>query len=166
MIMTDDQRNSNQLTTWSGRYHVRAEIRYHSRRKGAGVMQVILYQPALTEEDCSAFLAEVGFTPEAAEWTSLVSQAKDTFSDAKSAALVRYLNAREGTTAQRSEARLPAPGVIGASAIPTLPSFRDGFVYRLYTERGYNLPFKAEAINVKTYLNMARLFNEMRNILY
>jgi len=54
-MMTDGQRNSNQLTTWSGRYHVRAEIRYHSRRKGAGVMQVILYQPALTVEDCSAF---------------------------------------------------------------------------------------------------------------
>jgi predicted TIM-barrel fold metal-dependent hydrolase len=107
---------------------VRAEIRYRSRRKGAGVMQVILYQPALTVEDCSAFLAEVGFTTEAAEWTSLVSQAKDTFSDAESAALVRYLNAREGTTAQRGEARLPAPVVIGASAIPTLPSFRDGFV--------------------------------------
>jgi hypothetical protein len=79
---------------------------------------------------------------------------------------VRYLNAREGTTAQRSEARLPAPGVIGASAITILPSFRDGFVYRLFTERGYNLPFKAEAINVKTYLNIARLSNEMRNTLY
>lgn len=128
-------------------------------------MQVILYQPALTEEECATILAEVGCTPGAAEWTSLISQAKDTFSDVKSAALVDYLNSREGTTAHRSEARLPAPGVIGASAIPTLPSFRDGFVYRLYTQRGYNLPFKAEAINLKTYLHMTRLFNELRTTL-
>ena len=54
---------------------------------------------------------------------------------------------------------------MGASAIPTLPSFRDGLVYRLFTERGYDLPFKVEAINIKTYLYMARLVNELRQAL-
>lgn len=163
--MSDEQGFSHPPATWPGRFNVRAEIRYRSRRKGAGVMQVILYQPALKEDECAAILAVAGFTPEAAEWTSLVSQARDTFSDLESAALVDYLNSREGTTAHRSGARLPAPGVIGASAIPTLPSFRDGLVYRLHTERGFTLPFKAEAVNVKTYLHMARLFNELRTTL-
>lgn len=163
--MTDAQATSTKFETWPGRFNVRAEIRYSSRRKVSGIMQVTVYQPDMPEEEFVAVLAEVGFTPEDNGWVSLVSQAKDTFSLEQSEALVIYLNSREGTTALWTSARLPTPGIIGASAIPALPSFRDGFVHRLYTERGYTLPFKVEAINTKTYIHMARLYNELRSTL-
>lgn len=163
--MAELPESTHQSTTWPGRFNVRAEVRYRSRRKGSGVMQVILYQPALTEAECADILAEVGFSSEDEAWTSLVSQARDTFSSSESEALVNYLHYREGTTAKRYAAKLPTPGIIGASAIPALPSFRDGIVDRLHTERGYSLPFKVEAVNVKTYLHMARLYNEFRSTL-
>jgi hypothetical protein len=163
MHMAEPPVPPHQSTTWPGRFNVRAEIRYRSRRKGAGVMQVILYQPALPEADCADILADAGFVSGNEAWSSLVSQAKDTFSFAESEALVNYLNTREGTSAHRYAAKLPTPGLIGASAIPTLPSFRDGIVDRLHTQRGYSLPFKVEAVNVKIYLHMTRLYNEFRS---
>lgn len=151
--------------TWSGRFNVRAQITYHSRRGKSGVMQVITYQPDMAEEEYRAILGEIGIQPDATGWALFVSQAKDTFSSEQADALVAYLNAREGTRAYRRDADLPTPGQMGVSAIPTLPSFRDGLVYRLFTERGYDLPFKVEAINIKTYLYMARLVNELRQAL-
>jgi hypothetical protein len=150
---------------WPARYNVKAEISYHSRRGKSGVMQVITYQPEMSKEEYTAILAAVGVNPGSQAWTRFVSQAKDTFSYEQATALVAYLNSRQGTSAYLREAKYPTPAIMGASAIPTLPSFRDGQVYRLYTERGYSLPFKVEAINTKTYLYMARLFSEMKNTL-
>jgi len=144
---------------------VRAEIRYHSRRGKSGVMQVIIYQPRMPEEECAEILAAVGITPEVKGWPRFVSQTKDTYSRDQAEVLVAYLNSRQATSAHMREAGLPLPGIVGASAIPTLPSFRDGIVYRLYTEKGYNLAFDVEAINVKTYLYMTRLFNEFESAL-
>ncbi len=152
-----------QSNTWTGRFNVRARIAYHSRRGKSGVMQIITYQPAMTEEESRALLGEIGINPDATGWTLFVSQAKDTFSSEQADALVAYMNTREGTTAYREEALMPRHGQIGASAVPTLPSFRDGLVYRLFTERGYSLPFKVEAINIKTWLYMARLVNELKS---
>jgi hypothetical protein len=150
---------------WPGRYNVKAQVNYRNRRGKLGVMQVITFQPEMPEDEYAVILEEAGIDPGTQAWTRFISQAKDTFSHEQAAALVAYLNTRQGTSAYLREAKFPAPDTIGASAIPTLPSFRDGQVYRLFTEHGYSLPFKVEAINMKTYLYMARLFDEMKSTL-
>lgn len=149
---------------WPDRYTVRAVINYHNRRGKAGTLQVITYQPDMPEEEIIAALACVGYQPGVENWLNLVSQAKDTFTLPQAEALVGYLNSRPGTTAARKPARKPQPLLGGASLIPLLPSFRDGIVYRYSTERGYNLPFKVEAVNMKTFMYMSRLFREMKTL--
>lgn len=126
---------------------------------------VIIYQPKMNDEECASILGEIGIFPGEKRWSRFVSQVHDTFSYEQTASLVDYLNSRQGTSAYQREAVLPKPEIVGASAIPTMPSFRDGLVYRFYTERGYALPFKVEAINLKTYLYMTHLFNEFDSVL-
>ena len=149
---------------WTGRYSVRAVIAYRGRHNKAGTMQVITYQPEMPQEEILDVLQSAGYKPGADNWLNLVSQAKDTFSLTQAEALVAYLNSRPGTTAVMKPAGIPHPLMCGASMIPLLPSFRDGIVYRYYTERGYSLPFKVEAINTKTYLLLSRLFREIKEL--
>lgn len=150
--------------TWPGRYSVRAVITYRGRHGKPGTLQVITYQPDMPEEEIFAALQSAGYNPGAENWLNLVSQAKDTFSLPQAESLVSFLNGRPGTTAILKPAGKPQPLLSGASMIPLLPSFRDGIVYRYYTERGYNLSFKVEAINIKTYLYMSRLFREITGL--
>lgn len=147
---------------WLGRYTVRAEVNYRGRHGKAGTMQVITYQSAIPDDEVILILEPLGFNRKQEGWTHLVSQARDTFTKEQAEVLVNYLNSRQGTTAYMKLVYKPLPVLMGASAISSLPSFRDGIVYRLYTERGYNLPFKVEAVNMKTYLYMARLFTEFQ----
>jgi len=157
--------SSNQeAETWPYRYSVRAVITYRSRRGKSGTLQVITYQPDMPDHEIQSILESAGYTPAEKNWLNLVSQAKDTFSLPQAESLVAYLNARSGTTAIMKPAVKPQPLISGASMIPLLPSFRDGIVYRYYTERGYPLPFKVEAINMKTYLYMSRLFREIKGL--
>jgi len=149
---------------WTGRYSVRAVIAYRGRHNKAGTMQVITYQPEMAQEEILDVLLSAGYKPGADNWLNLVSQAKDTFSPTQAEPLVAYLNSRHGTTAVLKPAGIPQPLMCGASMIPLLPSFKDGIVYRYYTERGYSLPFKVEAINLKTYLYMSRLFREIKGL--
>lgn len=149
---------------WTGRYSVRAVITYRGRRGKPGTLQVITYQPEMPQEEILDVLQSAGYNPGAENWHNLVSQAKDTFSLPQAESLVAYLNARSGTAAILKPAGKPQPLVCGASIVPLLPSFRDGIVYRYYTERGYSLPFKVEAINTKTYLLLSRLFREIKEL--
>ncbi len=151
------------MSGWPGRYNVRAEVIYHQRRGArSGVMQVIAFQPEMTDDEVCSLLGPLGYTPESPGFQHLAGQARDTFSLPQAEALVAYLSQRTGTTAHMLPANLPLPVLMGASEIPSLPSFRDGIVYRLYTERGYNLPFKAVTVNMKTYIALARMFSELR----
>ena len=166
--MTTSQESSNKLpeevSTWTGRYSVRAVVTYRGRHGKSGTMQVITYQPEMPEEELLDVLQSTGYKPGADNWLNLVSQAKDTFSLSQAEALVAYLDSRPGTAAILKPAGKPQPFVSGASMVPLLPSFRDGIVYRYYTERGYSLPFKVEAINTKTYLLLSRLFREIKEL--
>ncbi|HNR02579.1 MAG TPA: hypothetical protein PKK59_08595 [Anaerolineaceae bacterium] len=157
-------RESDAHAHWPERYSVRAEVRYQPRRGArAGVMQVIAFQPEMTDEEVSALLEPLGFTPASPGYRHLAGQARDTFSLPQAEALAAYLEKRPGTTACVLPAKLPLPVLIGASEIPSLPSFRDGSVYRLYTEKGYHLPFKVVTLNMKTYIALARLFSEFHS---
>lgn len=149
---------------WPDRYCVRAVITYRGRHGKSGTMQVMTYQPEMPEEEILSVLATAGFHPGEEHWLNLVSQARDTFTLAQAGALVAYLNSRPGTIARVKPAVKPRPEISAASLIPRLPSFKDGIVYRYYTERAYNLPFKVEAINIKTYLLMSRLFREINEL--
>ncbi len=152
-----------QPQTWPERYNVRAEVRYQQRRAArAGVMQVIAFQPEMSAEEVHALLEPLGYTCDSPGYQHLAGQARDTFSLPQAEALAAYLSRRPGTTARVLPASLPLPVLLGASEVPSLPSFRDGIVYRLYTERGYDLPFKAVTLNMKTFIAMARLFSEFR----
>ncbi len=153
-----------EVPTWTGRYSVRAVITYRGRRGKAGTMQVITYQPVMPDEEILDVLQSAGYNPGIDNWLNLVSQAKDTFTLSQAESLVAYLDSRPGTSAILKPAGSPQPLLSGASMIPLLPSFRDGIVYRYYTERGYSLPFKVEAINMKTYLYMSRLFREIKGL--
>jgi len=150
--------------TWPDRYSVRAVITYRARRGKTATMQVITYQPDMPDQEIQEILENAGYTPVEADWLNLVSQARDTFSLPQAESLVTYLTSKPGTTAIMKPAAKPHPLINGASMIPLLPSFRDGIVYRYYTERGYPLPFKVEAINMKTYLYMSRLFREIKEL--
>ena len=150
-------------TAWPGRFIVRAEINYRDRRGRQSSMQVTTFQRELTREQVDALLLPLGFDPVMSGYHFLVSQARDTYSQEEAEALVAYLNTRKGTSAFMKTANLPTPNVMGASAIPSLPSFKDGAIYRYYTEPGYPLSFRVESINIKTYLYMARLFNEFHD---
>lgn len=150
--------------TWPDRYSVRAVITYRGRRGKPGMLQVITYQPDMPDHEIQEILENTGYTPGEAHWLNLVSQARDTFSLPQAESLVTYLTSKPGTTAMMKQAVKPHPLICGASMIPLLPSFRDGIVYRYYTERGYSLSFKVEAINIKTYLYMSRLFREIKGL--
>lgn len=150
--------------TWPDRYSVRAVITYRARRGKTATMQVITYQPDMPDQEIHEILESAGYPPGEADWLNLASQARDTFSLPQAESLVTYLTSKPGTTAIMKPAAKPHPLINGASMIPLLPSFRDGIVYRYYTERGYPLPFKVEAINMKTYLYMSRLFREIKEL--
>lgn len=163
--MDDNQELEGRKTAgqvWTGRYQVRAEVSYRDRKGRPGSMHIITFQPDMPVAEVSALLEPLGFTPESVAYKRLVSQARDTFSKEQAEELAVYLDGRRGTQARISPAPLPSPALIGASAIPSLPSFRDGVVYRLHLEPGYRLPFKVESINIKTYIAMAKLFQEMK----
>jgi hypothetical protein len=147
---------------WPERYTVRAEINYRDRRGKSATLQVTHFQPDMSEEESGKLLFQLGYTPGVEGYKNLLSQAKDTFSKKQAEALVNYLNKRKGTRAYLKPALKPFPAVIGASAIPSLPSFRDRSIYRLELEPGYDLDFKVDAINMKTYINLAHLFQELR----
>ena len=163
ILIEENDNQPSQAGIWPGRYAVRAEVRYQPRRGArAGVMQVIIFQPEMSAEEVQALLEPLGYTPDSPGYRHLAGQARDTFSLPQAEALAAYLAKRPGTTPSMQPARLPLPVLIGASEIPALPSFRDGSVYRLYTERGYDLPFKAVTLNMKTYIALARLYSEFR----
>ncbi len=125
-------------------------------------MHVIAFQPDMPEAEVASLLEPLGFMPGSEGYKQLTSQARDTFSHDQAEELAAYLDGRRGTRARIAPAPLPSPGFIGASAIPSLPSFRDGVVYRLHLEPGYRLPFRVESVNIKTYIAMAKLFQEMK----
>lgn len=153
----------SQPSPWPERFNVRAEVRYQQRRGArTGVMQVIAFQPEMAEDEVRTLLEPLGYTPQSPGYRHLAGQARDTFSLPQAEALAAYLSMRAGTTPCILPASLPLPVLLGASEVPSLPSFRDGIIYRLYTERGYDLPFKAVTLNMKTFIAMARLFNEFR----
>jgi hypothetical protein len=147
---------------WPGRYTVKAEITYRDRKGKVSTMHVIHFQPEMDDEEVKALLVPLGYAPGAKEYRYLASQARDTFSQEQAEALVAYLNRRKGTTASMKPAQIPLPALMGASAVPLLPSFRDRSVYKLHLEAGYDLNFKVEAINIKTFISMAHLFREFR----
>jgi len=151
-------------TAWPERYNVRAEVTYRDRRGNHSRMQVIAFQRDMTREQADELLAALGFNPAMKGYHYLVSQAKDTFSLEEADALVNYLNSRKGTLARMQPARLPSENTMGASAIPTLPSFKDGAIYRYHTEPGYPLKFRVESINMRIYLYMARLAREFQGL--
>ncbi len=154
--------SSEDRPIWSGRYQVRAEITYRDRRGKPSTLQVIHFQPDMTEDEAVTLLDPLGITRETKDFHNIVSQARDTFSSDQAEALVVYLNKRKGTRAYVKPAYVPIPGLIGASAIPLLPSMRDRSVYKLYLEPGYDLDFRVEAVNIKVYINMAHFFREIK----
>mgnify|MGYP001113244084 CR=1 FL=1 len=161
--MTGQIGSSASRQGWPGRYNVRAEVRYQPRRGArAGVMQVIAFQPEMSDAEVRDLLEPLGYTPDEPGYRHLAGQARDTFSHPQAEALVAYLSRRAGTSAGMLPANLPLPVLMGASEIPLLPSFRDGSVYRLYTERGYDLPFKAVTVNMKTFIALAHLYSEFK----
>lgn len=164
MTASPNEENSGKILNqpWPGRFQVRAEVSYRDRRGKTASMHIITFQPEMLEEEIAALLAPLGYIPGVAGYNRIASQAKDTFSQEQVEQLLTYLETRRGTKARMQQAPLPTPTLIGASAIPALPSFRDGTVYCIYLEPGYKLPFKVESINVKTYISMARLFQEMK----
>ncbi len=147
---------------WPGRFLVRAEISYHDRRGKTSIRHMIHFQPDMSAEEIAALLQPLGFSPDDENYRYLASQAKDTFSQAQAEALVVYLNKRKGTRAYMKPANRPVPQLVGASAIPSLPSLRERSVYKLHLERGYQLGFKVEAVNMKVFINMAFLLREFR----
>jgi len=153
----------DQKLHWPRRFNVRAEVRYQPHRGArAGVMQVVAFQPEMQDEEVRALLIPLGYTSDTPGYRHLAAQARDTFSLPQAEALTAYLNRRPGTAAYLLPANLPLPVLIGASEVLSLPSFRDGSVYRLYTERGYDLPFKVVTLNMKTFIALSRLYNELR----
>jgi len=147
---------------WQGRFQVRAEIQYRDRRGKTSILQVIHFQPDMSEKEAETLLAPLGFTPDYEGFTLLVSQVRDTFSNEQAEKLAAYLNRRRGTRASIKPAYAPSPKLMGASAIRSLPSLRDRSVYKLYLEPGYDLDFRVEAVNLKVYINMAHLFSELK----
>ncbi len=148
--------------SWPGRYIVKAEVDYRDRKGKLSTLHVIHFQPDMSIEEVVNLLQPFGFNPDAREFRYLASQARDTFSREQAEALVAYLNLRKGTKAYLQPASIPLPSLMGASAIPSLPSFRDRSVYKLHLEPGYDLGFKVEAVNMKIFISMAHLFNEFR----
>lgn len=147
---------------WPGRFLVRADISYRDRRGKSSTLQVIHFQPDMTEKEAGDLLDLLGISPNTKELRNLVSQTRDTFSNEQAEALVAYLHKRRGTRAYAKPAYVPLPDQMGASAIPNLPSLRDRTVYKLYLEPGYDLDFRVEAVNIKVYINMAHLFREFK----
>ena len=99
---------------WPGRYNVRAEVIYHQRRGArSGVMQVIAFQPEMTDDEVCSLLGSLGYTPESPGFQHLAGQARDTFSQPQAEALVAYLSQSTGTTAHMLPANLPLPVLIG-----------------------------------------------------
>lgn len=147
---------------WTGRYTVKAEVTYRDRKGKISTLHVIHFQPEMGDEEVTALLRPFGYTPEIKQFRYLASQARDTFSLEQAEALVAYLNRHKGTTAYLRTAGIPLPALMGASAIPLLSSFRDRSVYKLHLEAGYDLDFKVEAVNMKTFIGMAHLLGEFR----
>ena len=146
---------------WPDRFQVKAEVFYRDRRGKPATMHVIFFRSGMSAEEAAVLLEPLGFTPGMQAYRRLVSQAQDTFSQQQAQQLSAYLQQRPGTLVRISPAPLPSPDLVGASALPGLPSFRDGSAYRVYTEPGYNLDFKVESINLRTYIAMAHLLREM-----
>ena len=97
----------------------------------------------MSDEESGTLLFQLRFTPEIEGYKNLVSQTRDTFSKKQAEALVIYLNKRKGTRAYLKPAEKPVPALMGASAIPSLPSFRDRSIYRLDLEPGYDFGFQS-----------------------
>jgi hypothetical protein len=148
--------------TWAGRFLVRAEVDHRDRRGKTTISHMIHFQPDMSTEEVAALLQPLGYPPDTENYRYLASQAKDTFSQAQAEKLVAYLNKRKGTRAYMKPANKPVPEMMGASAIPSLPSIRDRSVYKLHLEPGYHLGFKVEAVNMKIFISMAYLFKEFR----
>ncbi|NMD31213.1 MAG: hypothetical protein GYA80_05815 [Chloroflexi bacterium] len=148
--------------TWDGRFTVRAEISYRDRKGKPAIMQVITFQPFMAKTDAMRLLEPFGISNATEGWRYYLSQVRDTFSLEQAEPLVDYLNHRRRTKASLRLAFVPVANLMGASAIPSLPSFRDRSVYKLYLEPGYPLEFKVSAINLKTYIAMAHLFREFK----
>ncbi len=155
------QENVTGDNLWPGRFHVKAEITYRDRRGKPASMHVIFYRPEISAEEAAVLLKPLGFKPGTRGYKRLVSQVQDTFSEQQAQQLQAYLEKRRGTKVRITPAVLPSPEQVGASALPGLPSFRDGSSYRVYTEPGYSLAFKVESINLRTYIAMAHLVQEM-----
>lgn len=149
---------------WQGRYLVRAEITYRDHKGKAATLQVIHFQPEMSADEVFALLQPLGFVKGTEEYRYLASQAKDTFSAGQAEALVDFLNRRRGTYAYIKPAQKPRPALMGASALPFLPSFRDRSIYKVHLEPGYDLPIKVEAVNMKIFISMAHLIKEFREI--
>ena len=147
---------------WPGRYQVRAEITYRDRRGKPSTLQVIHFQPDMTDDEALTLLVPLGIIPETKDFHHFVSQARDTFSSDQAEALVAYLNRRKGTHGVVKPAHVSLPGLLGASAITKLPSLRDRSVYKLYLEPDYNLDFRVEAVNIKVNIHLARFFREIK----
>lgn len=147
---------------WAGRFNVRAEISYRDRRGNSSIIQVIHFQPEMKEEETAELLKPLGFMPEDENYSHLVSQVKDTFSEGQALKLVEFLNKRRGTRAYAKPAKKPLPSLVGASSIPSMPSMRDRNVYKVYLEPGYDLDFKVESVNMKVYITLAHLYKEMQ----
>lgn len=147
---------------WPGRYTVKAEITYRDRKGKVSSLHVIHFQPEMDDEEVKTLLEPFGYAPGVEEYRYLASQARDTFSLEQAEALVAYLTQRKSTTAYMKPAGIPLPSLMGASAVPLLPSFRDRNVYKLHLEPGYDLDFKVEAVNMKVFIGMAHLFYEFR----
>ncbi len=148
--------------TWTGRYNVRAVVSYRDRKGRSGLMQVITFQPFLSKLEALNLLESLDIHADMEGMMYYLSQVRDTFTMEQADLLVSYLNQRKGNQGVMRPANLPVPNLMGASAIPNLPSFRDRSIYKLYLEPGYCLEFKVSAINVKTYIAMAHLFREFK----
>lgn len=145
---------------WPGRFLVRAEINYRDRHGKTSMLQVIHFQPDMTEKEAGDLLVPLGVSPDDKKLRNLVSQARDTFSNDQAEALAAYLHQRRGTRVYAKAAYVPLPDIMGASAISSLPTLRDRSVYKLHLEPGYDLDFRVEAVNMKVYINMAHLIKE------
>ena len=155
------QDGTGSSSPWPGRFHVKAEITYRDRRGKPACMHVVFFRPELSAEEAAVLLEPLGFKPGARGYMRLVSQVQDTFSEHQAQLLKAYLEKRRGTMVRITQADQPSPELVGASALPRLPSFRDGSSYRVHSEPGYNLDFKVESINLRTYIAMAHLVQEM-----
>ncbi len=107
------------------------------------------------ENRCDAFAEPFGISNATEGWRYYLSQVRDTFSLEQAEPLVDYFKPSQGDKSFLRPAFVPIANLMGASAIPSLPSFRDRSVYKLYLEPGYLLEFKVSAINLKTYIHGA-----------